>query len=245
MSNNTLWNALYRSDIPPEQTRRECDFIEHFMPLESHPAILDLACETGRHSVELAARGYTVTGIDVDPKALTVARAAARAAAMERSVEATFIEADLRHLNTITRPFDGIILFWQSFGFFDNEAQTGIFLEVRRLLREGGRVILDLYNRLYFIHGVEAPVQPEDAILPDTLWQQGRAPIVPFGYEDELRFEERRPIDLFDPHMFTPGEMSGLALSYGLHLIGSCSGYSPETPATPEFPRMQLVFEKR
>src|SRR5689334_17523389 len=100
-----LWSALYVDRIPPEQTKLECDFIERFMPRESYPRLLDLACETGRHTLELASRGYTVTGADINVKALQVAES--RAA--ERGVEAKFIAADIRELQHLEGRFDGII----------------------------------------------------------------------------------------------------------------------------------------
>jgi SAM-dependent methyltransferase len=241
VNEHDIWSALYRSDVPREQTARECDFIEGFLPLESHSILLDLACETGRHSIELASRGYSMTGVDVDPKALEVARTQAAKA----GVTATFIEADLRHLDALVTPFDGTLLFWQSFGFFDYEAQIGIFKELRRLLRVGGRLILDLHNRLYFVQGMAPPAVPDD--FPDAGMVTGiREKEEPsfLGYEEDLGFEARRPVALFDPHMFTPAEMAGLADNYGLRLIASCSHYNPQIPATPEHPRMQLVFEK-
>ncbi|MDQ3218476.1 MAG: class I SAM-dependent methyltransferase [Actinomycetota bacterium] len=55
---------------------------------------LDLGCGTGRDSVELATRGWQVTGIDMIPKAIGAARARAKSAGME--VE--FLEGDVTAL---------------------------------------------------------------------------------------------------------------------------------------------------
>ncbi|MGI8519568.1 MAG: class I SAM-dependent methyltransferase [Actinomycetota bacterium] len=57
---------------------------------------LDLGCGTGRDSVDLATRGWQVTGVDIIPKAVTAARARAR----EASVEVEFIQGDLTSLRT-------------------------------------------------------------------------------------------------------------------------------------------------
>ena len=57
---------------------------------------LDLGCGTGRDSVDLATRGWQVTGIDMIPKAITAARARAR----EAGVEAEFIQGDVTALRT-------------------------------------------------------------------------------------------------------------------------------------------------
>lgn len=55
---------------------------------------LDIGCGTGRDSVELARRGWEVTGIDMIPKAVDAARARAQAA----GVDAQFIQGDVSAL---------------------------------------------------------------------------------------------------------------------------------------------------
>lgn len=237
---NRLWNALYADTRPTEQTAAECDFIAGFMPPGTHPAVLDMACEMGRHSLELAARGYAITGLDMDTKALQVARERAD----QLNIRAEFIAADLRELGWLDRQFDGILLFWQSFGFFDQLAQTRIFTDIRRMLRPGGRLILDLYNRLHFSYRAPQSPRPDsDESLP--IWDAPAYPATPLSYEDDLQFEHQRSVEMFDPHLFAPGEIAGIAANHGLALIASCSNFRNDTPATPEHPRMQLVFERK
>ncbi len=55
---------------------------------------LDLGCGRGMHSVELARRGWDVTGIDMIPKALRGAEARAR----EAGVHVTFLKGDVTDL---------------------------------------------------------------------------------------------------------------------------------------------------
>jgi SAM-dependent methyltransferase len=55
---------------------------------------LDLGCGSGIWSVDLAARGWEVTGIDIVPKALRTARERAR----EAGVEVRFVEGDVTAL---------------------------------------------------------------------------------------------------------------------------------------------------
>lgn len=43
----------------------ECDFIEKEIGFDRSLKIIDIACGTGRHTIELSARGYLVTGIDL------------------------------------------------------------------------------------------------------------------------------------------------------------------------------------
>ncbi len=236
-----IWEALYADDIPLVETVRECDFIEEFLPLESHPSVLDIACGAGRHSLELARRGYSVTGTDLDPRSL---RVAARRAANE-SLDTTWIEADVRDLRVLDAYYDGVIFIWQRFGFFDAHEQAVILAGIHRLLRPGGRLILDLYNRLYFVpaaadaSGPQAPTTITDlsSPLPATQWHIEDT-------EPFLHHYTYTVVGSFAPDLYTPGEMAGVASSHGLHLVASCSNYNPANPATKNHQRMQLVFER-
>src|SRR5437016_5021851 len=60
-----------------EQTRGEADFIEKVLQLPPEGRVLDVPCGGGRHSIELAARGYRLTGVDISADFLQAARALA------------------------------------------------------------------------------------------------------------------------------------------------------------------------
>lgn len=65
------------------------------------PSILDAGCGTGRVAIELARRGCTVTGIDIDAAMLDAARA--------KAPDLTWIEGDLA-TTTVDGPFDAVVL---------------------------------------------------------------------------------------------------------------------------------------
>ena len=52
----------------------ECDFIDSEIEENKALRLLDVGCGTGRHSIELAKRGYSVIGIDLSHSLLTKAR---------------------------------------------------------------------------------------------------------------------------------------------------------------------------
>ncbi|MEO5929480.1 MAG: class I SAM-dependent methyltransferase [Candidatus Kapaibacterium sp.] len=241
ISPDDIWKALYRSDIPHEQTERECDFIARFMPIETHPRILDLACGAGRFSIDLASRGYSVTGADLDRMALRVANDTARSL----GIAATFIEADLRSLDVIDDRYDGVLLFWPSYGFFDGVAQVRLFAQFRRLLRPGGRLILDLYNRLHYTRGsASSGLFDYDLNLPTAAVRRERIHLPFMRHREDLAPLAAPLTGLVDPHLFTPGEIAGIAANHDLALLLACSECSPDIPATAEHLRMQLVFER-
>ncbi|MDP3176411.1 MAG: class I SAM-dependent methyltransferase, partial [Spirochaetaceae bacterium] len=55
------------------------DALEKLVPLPRGASILDACCGPGRHSLELASRGYRVTGLDITGAYLEAARESAEA----------------------------------------------------------------------------------------------------------------------------------------------------------------------
>ena len=72
----------------------EVNFIEEELQHDTSKTILDIGCGTGRHAIELARRGYTVTGIDLSESQLHRAREKADA----NGVKVNFLKMDLWHL---------------------------------------------------------------------------------------------------------------------------------------------------
>lgn len=94
----------YEQNAFTKNTRVEVDFLLDLFPLEEGARILDLGCGTGRHAIELAARGFAVTGVDFSPRMLEVAR---RNAA-DRGVRVEWVLADARAYRG-EHPFDLVI----------------------------------------------------------------------------------------------------------------------------------------
>jgi SAM-dependent methyltransferase len=56
------------------------DFLLEELDLQPGGSVLDVGCGTGRHSIELAKRGYAATGLDLSSEMLARAAIAAKAA---------------------------------------------------------------------------------------------------------------------------------------------------------------------
>ena len=87
--------------------------------VERGAKFLDLACGPGRHSLELARRGYRVTG--VDRTAAYLEEAGRRAAA--DSLEIEFVREDMLHFRR-SNTFDGAWSMFTSFGYFDETSDN-------------------------------------------------------------------------------------------------------------------------
>ena len=100
--------------------------------------VLDLACGPGRHTAALARRGARVVGLDLSPALLL----AAREAGAER-----LVRADMRSLPFRDAAFEAVLNLFTSFGYFAEDAEhEGVLREVARVLRPGGRFVLDFLN---------------------------------------------------------------------------------------------------
>ncbi|WP_437676023.1 methyltransferase domain-containing protein [Sorangium sp. So ce131] len=145
------WEELFGDDflrtldkIDGKVVRREVDFIEERLGVEKGAVILDLACGAGGHAIEIASRGYSVVGYDLSLAML------ARAAddAQERGQKLNFLQGDMREM-TFEETFDGIYCWSTSFGYFDDEKNADVLARIRRALRSGGMLLLDIVNRDY------------------------------------------------------------------------------------------------
>jgi SAM-dependent methyltransferase len=129
--------------ILKEQTNEEVNSIEDILNLQKNMKILDVCCGYGRHSNELAKRGYQVVGVDISETALE----AAKKIANRSNVHITFLKRDVRNLQ-LNMHFDVAINIFTSFGFFEEEADNlKILMEIFASLRSPGYFLIDIINR--------------------------------------------------------------------------------------------------
>jgi len=141
-----LYFELYgRHDI--ELAKKEVQQAIDLLDMQPPARILDVPCGYGRHSVELARRGFDVAGVDVS--AVQLQRAQQMAGDAEVAVD--FRQMDARAL-TFEGEFDGAINMFLSFGYFETDEEHLAMLEgIARSLKEGGRFLMDYWNREYEI----------------------------------------------------------------------------------------------
>ncbi|MDM7992537.1 MAG: class I SAM-dependent methyltransferase [Candidatus Fermentibacter sp.] len=112
--------------------------IASLLALEPGASVLDLACGFGRHSLELSAAGYRVTGIDLNPDLI----GEAVSSATSRGLDARFICADMRDY-VEPDAFASVICMFNSFGYFADPKDDRLVLEnCLRSLVPGGSLLL-------------------------------------------------------------------------------------------------------
>src|SRR5260370_31175121 len=145
----TLFNSLYLEtdgDIVENDrnTEQETDLLIRSAGLERNDRILDLCCGQGRHSLELAQRGFQhVTGLDRSRYLIRLARKRAR----QRNLQVSFHEGDARRFRLGDGEFHCVCALGNSFGYFDRPEDDLALLEaVKRALASGGSLVVDLMD---------------------------------------------------------------------------------------------------
>ena len=127
-----------------EKAKKEVDFILKVLRIPKNALILDLACGIGRHSIELAKRGYRVVGIDFKKEYVDYCKERAKKLSL-RNVK--FMQMDMRDLN-FKNKFDFIINIFTSFGYFKTEEENlRVLRKIVRALKKNGRFLIDVSNR--------------------------------------------------------------------------------------------------
>ena len=118
-----------------EMTRGEVDFLERALSIPAGAELLDIPCGNGRHAVELAARGYKMTGLDLSEEFIAEARQASPHAIR-------WVQDDMRSLPWVST-FDGVYCFGNSFGYLAWDESRQFLSAVARVLKPGARFIVD------------------------------------------------------------------------------------------------------
>ncbi|MFI9379774.1 class I SAM-dependent methyltransferase [Kutzneria sp. NPDC052558] len=117
-----LANSFWRGAVPPDMTINEIDFVTDLTDLAPGSRVLDAPCGSGRHSLELARRGFSVTGVDISTEALQHARST--------DSDVRWIQADLHDLGRLDLTADLAICMGNSFGYLDHAANQRLLADL-------------------------------------------------------------------------------------------------------------------
>jgi len=143
----------YDSESFTTGTQGECDFLEKEFSYDKSLKIIDVGCGTGRHSIELTRRGYSVTGIDLSESQLQVAKEKAAAA----KLKIKFLKHDARNLPFVNEFDVAVMLCEGGFPLMEtDEMNFEILKNVTKSLKKKGRFIFTTLNGLFpLYHSVE------------------------------------------------------------------------------------------
>ncbi len=140
------YGKKYDNESFTQGTIGECDFIEKEIDFDKSLKIIDIGCGTGRHSIELAKRGYKVTGLDLSASQLERAKEKAK----EQNLQIDFQKHDARNL-PFKNEFDlAIMLCEGAFPLMEtDEMNYEILKKVAKSLKNSGKLIFTTLSGLF------------------------------------------------------------------------------------------------
>lgn len=227
------------------------DAIRAFRPAAR--TVLDIACGTGTHIIELARMGFVVAGLDLDPDILQVARR--KAQAQEVAVE--LFQGDMRAFQ-LPRRFDVAINMFYSFQnvLYTEEEQINCLRAIHQALHDGGLLILEILpeennlrqyptGQVFLVHqeeqgdGSELIVTSENRIVDQELKE------IIFTYKTQKDGETIKVEEIVSPlrRMYVKQVPSRFAQG-GFRIVRQFGDCDLRVPFGPESRKLVIVAEK-
>jgi SAM-dependent methyltransferase len=235
--NSKYYHLLYFNRDHSEAS----SFIDHLLE-KLQPAtdsrMLDVACGRGRHSIQLASKGFFVTGIDISAESIAAAKAS-------ETDQLEFFVHDMR-LPFRMNYYDYVFNFFTSFGYFrtrrehDNAIRT-----IAQSLQPGGTFVIDFLN----VHYVEnhlvykTEVEKEGVIFNITRWLDEDYFYKRIIVEDEEKLQE--PLDYIEKvAKFSLGDFNDMFSYNGLQIQEVYGDYQFGSYDVVKSPRLLIVAKK-
>jgi SAM-dependent methyltransferase len=239
------WQAFFDAHAPhydanpfTQHTKAEIDFFLSLFPIARGASILDVGCGTGRHAVELAKRGYRVTGVDVSDGMLNVARAKAAV----DGLDIRFIQADATDFQVETHDA-AICLCEGGPGLIgkgdDAEAHDlSIFRNIARSLKPNAPFLLSALNGYATIRQMNDTIIHEGRFDPATMVSR---------YEDEWDLPEGPRVVQIYERLFIPPELARILKHAGFtvdNIFGGTAGHWAQRPVSLDEVEAMFVCRK-
>jgi 2-polyprenyl-3-methyl-5-hydroxy-6-metoxy-1,4-benzoquinol methylase len=230
-------------------TSGECDFIEKEIGFRKEARILDIACGTGRHSIELVKRGYNVKGIDLSESQLNRAREKAR----EQNLSIDFQLLDARNL-----PFSGefdlaIMICEGAFPLMEtDEMNFQILKSASNSLKSKGQLIFTTLNGLFPLFHSVNDFLSSNSDKEKSSYDYTSFDLMTFRYKNITTFtdDSGNKVDLdCNERYYVPCEITWLLKSLGFSVIdifgAKLGAFSRNDKLTTEDFEMLVIAEKK
>lgn len=246
----TDWTLDIKDMSWTEHTAEEVDFIVECLQFGGQERVLDLACGFGRHSLELARRGYSVVGVDITPDYIADAQTRANA----EGLDVEFICSDALHVR-YREEFDAVLNMADgAIGYFENEGENlRLFDVIANALRVGGKTLMAVCSAAHA--NKHFPMRCWDAgshslSLADFHWNAKTSRMLYRGHF--LRYGEvLKPLvnEFPEPtdagiRLYTLKEMGEILSQRGLSVTSTYGAYDTSVPAS-ESHFMQIVCARK
>ncbi len=114
------------------------------MYFEKKSKILDIGCGTGRTTLHLIKKGYKITGLDLTPKFIEIAKRIAE----KKKIKAKYVLGDATNLKYKNNVFDNVLFSFNGWAMIPGkDNRTKALEEVYRALKPNGYFIFTTHKR--------------------------------------------------------------------------------------------------
>jgi SAM-dependent methyltransferase len=227
-------------------------YVDEANRIGAERTVLELGCGTGRLTLPLARAGHRVIGLDRSPTMLERARTKLAGEPEEVRRRVTLLAGDARDAgftppaapDLVIAPFRVL----QHFPSIDD--QLAVLALARRVVRPGGRLVLDVFNPAYPMMTSDRSAEVEDVAerpLGDGRTVRRTVRIAAVHWAEQVSDVEliyhvrsgdhtERVVQAFPMRFFTPAELVHLVARAGFELETMYGGFDrqPLTDASPE-----------
>lgn len=240
-----IWTLDIQNQSWVEDTKRQVDFLIEKLQLKGGERILDLACGFGRHSLELARRGFGVTGIDITPDYVNYASQMAE----KEKLNARFICSDIREVK-FENEFDVVLNMADgAIGYLESEKENlKIFSVISKALKHGGKHFMDIMNGDYAV--THFPCQLWDAgekclTLSKFEWDNGTKTLI-YGQID-YPYGEPLPKPVMEwgntIRLYNIGEVKNIFGKLGMTVLDTYADFSGKSSSENDI-QLMVISEK-
>ena len=130
---------MWERAVSPEWIKQEVDFLITTLNVQLGDTLLDIPCGSGRHTIELAKRGFTMTGLDLSTEFIQTLTERARTEQLSIQV----IHGDILTTDIPASLFDGAYCLGNSFGYVDYDGMDVFVEKVAAALKPGARFVIN------------------------------------------------------------------------------------------------------
>ncbi len=238
----------YDKECFVQGTLGECDFIEQEIARNKSLKIIDIGCGTGRHSIELAKRGYQITGIDLSESQLNSAKEKAK----KQGFKIDFQKHDARSLPFVGEFDLAIMLCEGAFPLMEtDEMNFEILKNATKALKDMGKLIFTTLNGLFpLYHSVEKFCESAGG-EGNATYKSNTFDLMTFRDYNTTEFEDdtgnKKKLKCNERY-YVPSEIAWLLKTLGYKKIDifgvKLGAYSRNDQLTPEDFEMLVVAEK-
>lgn len=228
-----VYDLLYQDKDYPAEAAYVAELLRRHAPRRDPMRVVDLACGTGRHAMELAARGYAVEASDISADMIGIARRAAEA----RGLGIRFHHQPLQTAAAIGGPFEAALAMFASLGYLTGRDElAAAFGNVRRLLAPEGIFVFDVWNGPAVLRDFSAHRIKRMSGNGLSVERVSRTSIDEPGQIADVRFEFKvtgpdGAVSEFGEHhrvrFFFPRELEALLQASGFAVAASCPFMRP------------------